>query len=241
MLVGAACVVRHIRHFHVLVVARGAGRLAHFDRQVQAVDLHLRYRLPAIGEPALHQRDLIRLGVDDASGQGLDRRAGAVRGGELRHDQGLRVMRDHTGHERDVRLGEPHAGAVLAGPVKGFDLGVRETGRHGAGFLRVSSVGRCRHCRREYEQSRCRAANMRCRHSFKLSLYGLGADEPRASDQDRIPRTSVECFIGFHRADLGDGQRSPSIARLRPEGRGSTRSGSGTGAATAPGSRREDR
>ena len=64
---------------HVMLVAGGA----HVDHQVQAVDLHLRYRLAASSEPPLHENDLVALGVDDARGEGFHRQVSAMRRSEL--------------------------------------------------------------------------------------------------------------------------------------------------------------
>ena len=80
------------------------------------VDVASGTALPAIAQPLLHHRDLVALPDDDALAQDRDVLAGAVRRRPARHDDRLRVMRNHAGHELDVGVAVrqlPEAGRGL--------------------------------------------------------------------------------------------------------------------------------
>ena len=58
--------------------------------------------LAPVAQPLLHRRDLVALPDDDPFAQDRDVLTGTVGRRPARHDDRLRVMRNHAGHELDV-------------------------------------------------------------------------------------------------------------------------------------------
>jgi hypothetical protein len=88
----------------------------------------------SLGQPPLHEGDLIALRDLDAPRENADALAGTVRRRPARHDHRLRVMTDHSLHEADVGRGIRHDAAVhfrLLGGGARFSLGVRNGGCRG--------------------------------------------------------------------------------------------------------------
>ena len=105
---GHLLVGHHARHQHLVL---------------HAVHLHLVPRGRGVGhgpapvaQPLLHRRDLVALPDDDPFAQDRDVLTGAVGRRPARHDDRLRVMRNHAGHELDVGVAVrklPEAGRGL--------------------------------------------------------------------------------------------------------------------------------
>lgn len=97
-------------------------RLYHAHVHFDAVETDDGYRLRAIAEPLLHQRDFILLRIDDAGRKPLHRGRSAVLRRKPRHDERLRMMHNHIGHEVHIGLHKIPARILKPLPVQGFEL-----------------------------------------------------------------------------------------------------------------------
>ncbi len=153
---GTACLLQlgellrrqHARHQHVVL---------------DAVHLHpvggcvcRRHELAAVAQPVAHELDFIALCDDHSLAEHLDIRPRRACRRPAAHEHGLRMVRDHTGHEVHIRL------AVGLPYQLGACLGFRGTGRRllvlspveGGGRLTVSQRAN-RTNRRDGEQPGC--------------------------------------------------------------------------------------
>jgi hypothetical protein len=110
---------RREHSWHIMVHHMVARAVNH---QLEAVDMHFRYRLLAGAEPLLHGLDFVLLCVDDARRQRLHLWTCAVCRGQTGHDEGLRMVRDHARHKVHIGLRETHTGTILPCPVERFQL-----------------------------------------------------------------------------------------------------------------------
>src|SRR6185437_5513166 len=143
---------QHARHecFVMCVARRHAGHRAHGRPGVRVsgdrVEIRLRHGLSPVGQPLLHDPNLVLLRVDDPRAERAHVVARAMGRRPARHDHRLRMVRDHPRHEGDVgrRVRPAHAVGERLSDRCGVGVHRRESRRLRARSARGTDEQNCR-------------------------------------------------------------------------------------------------